>query len=286
MAYSVDKLIHLVSQIKSRFSRSHKVSGKPKNTHKFLGFQIPIDLLLLTGGGPETFDETALHHRKLLFKYLDLKSTDLVFELGCGIGRDAIHLAKLEPTIGRYVGVDIIQDSITWASANITRKHPNFLFYHNNVRDQLHNPSGKLHFSEVQLPLPDKSVDKIFSWSVFTHMSEDIIKHYLSEFTRVLKDDGTGFASCFIVNEEVLNAASKVNLTPYDLKFRYAYGPGCYVNNLEFPMGAVAFTESKLDDMLLKSGLIRRTDFFRGAWSGYWDNPVDGQDGFCFGKIE
>jgi SAM-dependent methyltransferase len=263
---------------------SFKKAFTKSKTHKFLGFKIPLDLLCLTGGGPDTFDETALHHRKLLFKYLDFKSSDLVFELGCGIGRDAIHLATLKPAIGKYVGVDIIEKSISWASLNISKKHPNFRFHHNNVEDQLHNPAGTLQISEVELPLLDKSVDKIFMWSVFTHMSEDTIKHYFTEFQRVLKDDGIAFASCFIVNEEVLDAASKVNLTPYDLKFEFPYGPECFINNLEYPMGAVAYTESKLDQMLEECGLVRTTDFFRRAWSGYWNNPSDGQDGFCFGN--
>jgi len=253
-------------------------------SHKFLGFKIPLELLRLTGGGPETFDETAIHHRKLLFKYLDLKSNDVLLELGCGIGRDAIHLAKLEPGIGRYIGIDIIENSILWATANITKKFPNFEFFHNDVQDQLHNPYGRLSVQEVRLPTPTESVDKIFMWSVFTHMSEETIKHYLSEFKRVLKGDGLGFASCFIINEEIQKAASLVNLTPYDLKFEHTYGDGCYINNLEYPMGAVAYTESKFDQMLESSGLERKSEFFKGAWSGYWDNPSDGQDGFVFGR--
>ena len=262
--------------MKVRFSRS--------KSHEFLGFKIPLDLLLLTGGGPETFDETAIHHRKLLFKYLDPKPDDVLLELGCGVGRDAIHLAKLEPSIGKYVGVDIIENSITWAKTNITKKFPNFTFFHNDVEDQLHNPSGTLSVQEVRLPALDESVNKIFMWSVFTHMSEETIKHYLREFKRILKNDGLAFASCFIVDKKIREAAALVNLTPYDLKFEHPYGEGCYINNLDYPMGAVAFTESKVDQMLESCGLERKSDFFRGAWSGYWDNPSDGQDGFCFGK--
>jgi cyclopropane fatty-acyl-phospholipid synthase-like methyltransferase len=253
-------------------------------THKFLGFKIPLDLLLLTGGGPETFDEIAYHHRKLLFRHLDLKSNDVVLELGCGIGRDAMHLARLEPHIGRYVGVDIIEESIKWCKANITKKYPKFEFFFNDVKDQLHNPFGTLNVQEVRLPTSDQSVDKIFMWSVFTHMSEETIKHYLAEFERVLREDGMAFASCFIVNEKVMEAASIVNLTPYDLKFEHPYGDGCFINNLEHPMGAVAFTESKVDQMLESCGLERKSVFFRGSWSGFWEIPLDGQDGFCFGK--
>jgi SAM-dependent methyltransferase len=254
-----------------------------QNSHHFLGFDIPLDLLMLTGGGPETFDETTYHHRNLLFRFLNLKLTDVVLELGCGVGRDAIHLAKLQPSVNQYIGIDIIKNSIIWAQLNITSKFPNFKFYHNDVQDQLHNPEGVLQVSEISLPAHDNTVDKIFLWSVFTHMSEETIKHYLQEFKRVLKFDGLVFCSCFIVDQKVLESASKVNLTPYDLKFEFSYSHGCFVNNLEFPMGAVSYTESKIDEILESCGLERKTEFFRGAWSGYWENPIDGQDGFCFG---
>ena len=152
------------------------------------------------------------------------------------------------------------------------------------MQDQLHNSSGTLNVQDVRLPATDNSVDKIFMWSVFTHMSEETIKHYLGEFKRILKDDGLAFASCFIVNDKVREAASLVNLTPYDLKFEHLYGDGCYINNLDYPMGAVAFTESKVDQMLESSGMVRKSEFFRGAWSGFWEDPSDGQDGICFGK--
>lgn len=255
---------------------------KGANSHNFLGFDIPLELIALTGGNAETFDEITRHHRKLLDKNLKLGPEDRVLELGCGMGRDAIHLAKLAPTVKSYLGVDIIKESISWATQNITKKHKNFVFHHFDIKDQLHNPDGVLDAKNIGLPAKNESIDKIFLWSVFTHMPEDLIIHYLKEFRRVLTKDGIGFASCFIVNKDVLHSASRVNLTPYDLKFNHLYGDGCYINNLEFPMGAVAYTEEKIDEFLWKAGLVRESEFFRGSWSGHWENYSDGQDGFCF----
>ena len=114
-----------------------------KTTHSFLGFDIPIDLMLKTGGGPENFDAIALHHRNFMLENLNLQENQSILELGCGIGKDAIHLATLGPQISSYVGIDIIYDSILWAKENITSKHPNYVFVHNDIKDQLHNSSGE-----------------------------------------------------------------------------------------------------------------------------------------------
>ena len=138
--------------------------------------------------------------------------------------------------------------------------------------------------SEFPLPVDPRSVDRIFLWSVFTHMSVDVITYYLHEFERILKKDGMGFASCFIVDKEILAHAQLVNSTPWDLKFKHSYGEGCFINNLQVPMGAVAYTEEKIDALLDACNLERESHFFRGSWSGYWELPADGQDGFCFGR--
>lgn len=41
-----------------------------------------------------------------------LSTTDAVLELGCGDGRDAIHLSKI---VGRYVGIDLCPEAINFA---------------------------------------------------------------------------------------------------------------------------------------------------------------------------
>jgi len=246
-------------------------------TYNFLGFDIPIDLLNMTGGGVGDFDAIAFGHFEYLKKHIDIQPTDSLLEIGCGIGRDAIPLTKYI-TSGTYDGIDIIGRSIEWCQGNIESKFSNFKFHHFDVKDKLHNQNGKYRLEEYKIPCKDASIDKIFLWSVFTHMFAGDIYFYLKEFKRVLKPNGKILITCFIVDDNILKEARKVDLTPWGLRFDYSYEEGCFINNLEYPTGAVAFTEKKLVDLILMSGL--KTDFpiLTGQWYGKLDGLGFGQD--------
>jgi SAM-dependent methyltransferase len=172
----------------------------------YAGYQIPVDLVNITGAGPDSFDDISQGHMAYLRQHVGIAPGDSVLEVGCGIGRDAIPLTGiLSPDLGgRYVGIDIIGRSIAWCASNITPKHPNFTFVHFDVKDQLHNPGGSQGMQTVRLPLQDSSVDTVILWSVFTHMFEADIVHYLREFRRVLRPKGRVFFSCFIVDAAIL----------------------------------------------------------------------------------
>ncbi len=248
------------------------------NTFSFFEYELPVDLVNMTGGGTDTFAAIANGHIQYLKDRIGIESDYDILEVGCGIGRDAIPLTKIISPQGSYVGIDIIKPSIDWCTANISRRHPNFSFIHFDVQDQLHNPSGKSLMKEHKLPCADASIDRIFLWSVFTHMFEKDIAHYLREFKRVLKQDGKILATCFIVDDEILKAARRVNLTPYDLKFEHPYADGCYVNDISVPAGAVAFTEVKLMELINKSGLKIVPPILTGQWWGKNDGGGYGQD--------
>ncbi|RYG85835.1 MAG: class I SAM-dependent methyltransferase, partial [Alphaproteobacteria bacterium] len=163
-------------------------------TFDYHGYDIPVDLAHMTGGGPDTFPIIADMHQAGLRKWIDLKPTDRVLEVGCGIGRDAIPLTTFL-TSGSYVGVDIIAPSITWLKDNVATKHSNFDFVQLDISDDLHNPDGVMKTAEVQLPAADASIDKIFLFSVFTHMFKSEIEHYLREFKRILAPGGKVYAT-------------------------------------------------------------------------------------------
>lgn len=246
-------------------------------TYPFKGYEIPIDLMLMTGGGPENFDTIAEWHFNNLKRWIGIQPEHTVLEVGCGIGRDAIPLSEFL-TNGRYVGIDIIKRSIDWCTANITPRHKNFSFLHFDVEDQIHNPHGTIKTIDIRIPLEDQSVDRIFLFSVFTHMYRPEIEHYLNEFRRLLKPDGLIYATTFVYNDEILASARKTNLTPWDLRFDFSVGDGCMVNDLNFPLGAVAFTRAAWDDMVTKCGFLHLREPLTGAWSGFYDEPEEGQD--------
>lgn len=247
-------------------------------TFRFHEFDIPIPLLNLTGGGVETFELISQQHIASLRKFIDLSWRDNVVEIGCGIGRDAIPLTKILSPSATYLGTDIIKPSIEFCQAQIAARYPNFNFAHFDVDDKLHNPTGSSKMTEYVLPLADASVDKVFGWSVFTHMWEVDIRHYLKEFCRVLKPGGKALLTCFLITPEVLAKARETNLTQYNLRFEHQLSEHCFVNDLDFPLGAIGYSPDIFRLMVADSGLLLDREFVRGAWSGYYPDPEDGQD--------
>jgi ubiquinone/menaquinone biosynthesis C-methylase UbiE len=154
----------------------------------FRGYEIPVNLVERTGGA-QRFAEVSDWHMAQLRRYIGIKETDKILEIGCGIGRDAIPLADIL-TSGSYIGTDTIKQSIEWCTKNITKRHPNFTFIHHDIHDALHNPMGTLRAQDINLPINEQSIDLIILQSVFTHMFSDEILHYLTEFSRVLKPEG------------------------------------------------------------------------------------------------
>lgn len=248
------------------------------NLFKFHEFDIPVDLVNITGGGVDTFEAISQAHIINLQKFIGIDANDSFLEIGCGIGRDAIPLTKILSPQGSYLGVDIIRPSIDFCEQNITPLYPNFKFIHFDVRDQLHNPSGLRSMGEYTLPLDDHAIDKIIVWSVFTHMFDADIRHYLKEFKRVLKPDGAIYATCFVITDPVLQRARETNLTIFDLRFMHKVDSDCYINDTTFPLGAIGYSPERWADMVNSSGLHFKRDFIKGGWSGYHAEPEDGQD--------
>ena len=248
--------------------------------HEFQGYQIPVDLMLLTGGGPDTFDAISRAHIANLERHVGLSPSHQVLEIGCSIGRDAIPLTRILSAErgGGYVGIDVIKRSIDWCKASIEPRNPHFCFLHMDIRDKLHNPSGVVDATSARLEVADRSVDRIILQSVFTHMLRPEFEHYLREFRRVMKPDGLIYATVFIYDDAILASARKTNLTPYDLRFEHEAEPGCVINNLDYPTGAVAYTREVIDSMVARAGLRHAKEPLKGAWSGFHPVADDGQD--------
>lgn len=252
-------------------------TGEKMNDYNFYGKLIPIELMNLTGGGADTFNQISQAHMDNLKKHIGINTGHSVLEIGCGIGRDAIPLIDIIGPKGKYIGVDIIRRSIDWCKKNITATNSNFKFIHYDIRDQLHNPTGKLLTSNISLPMPNESIDRIILQSVFTHMFPPDIKHYLKEFRRVLKKGGLIYATVFLYNDGILDAARTTNLTPFNLRFEYELIEGIRLNDPVYPTGAVAYTE-KFINSLIEDSELSKMHTLKGGWSGFYRNPDDGQD--------
>jgi SAM-dependent methyltransferase/ribosome-binding factor A len=249
------------------------------NFFDYEGFKIPVNLINLTGGGVSTWDAISKGHMWQYSKYSPIEPDHSVLEIGCGTGRDAIQLTRLLSAAGSYFGVDIIKPSIAWCQKNISSRFPNFQFLHYDIRSQLHNSKGKIGVTDIQFPIQDKTIDRIILQSVFTHMFETEITHYLKEFHRVMKDDARICASFFIISPEALEMAKNTAPTAESLvlTFSFPHGEGCYINDANYPEGAVGFTEEALHRMMENSELELDQPIHLGTWCGRTD-VTDGQD--------
>jgi SAM-dependent methyltransferase len=101
-----------------------------------------------------------------------ITSNDVVLEIGCGTGRVG---AALAPRCHRWIGADV--------SDNMLRHAERTLRGHRNVSFQLLTGGG-LH------PIPDNSIDVVYSTAVFMHLDEWDRFRYVVEAHRVLKPGG------------------------------------------------------------------------------------------------
>lgn len=243
----------------------------------FRSYKMPLHLVLLTGAGPETLDPIGKIHVERYHKHMGLDADMTVLEIGCGIGRDAFQFFDVIGPNGHYVGTDVTHDSIFWCQKNISAKHPNFEFYHFDIKHELYNPLGAYTSLDFSLPVEDHSVDRVFLGSVFTHLFEDEITHYMKEISRILKPSGIAYATFFLYSDDLIESARNES-TDTLLSFAHPYGDGCYVDNAEYPTGAVAFTDKVMNRMIKMGGLKLEKPFLKGRWSGYHEQSDDGQE--------
>jgi SAM-dependent methyltransferase len=251
---------------------------------KYGGFEIPSHLIRLTGADEESFESIGLRHIELFRQYIGIEPGMMVLDLGSGIGRDAFQLFDILGPAGGFMGVDVTRDSIRWCQDNISRRHPNFRFHHFDAYNELYNPYGMLKTADFRIPLEDGSVDRIFLSSVFTHILEDEVLHYMREFRRILKPAGLVYASFFHLLPEVLESAKTKHNTGWVPTFAVPQSDGVFANDPVFPRGAVGFTDEAVRRFIAQSGLRLDRPFLKGWWSGhYGDAAEDGQDVMILG---
>lgn len=241
-------------------------------------YQIPEHLCVLTGAGSSTLDSLGKGHIESYQRYLGLWPEMTFLEIGCGIGRDVFQLLPIIKEKGKYIGIDVTRDSIVWLEKNISTTNPNFSFYHFDAWHQIYNPLGTKKSSDFTLPTPDHSVDRIALGSVFTHLFEDEIVHYLKEIKRVLAPKGLVYATFFLYEEKRVVASRNKSKTPFNLRFEHLHEKGCYINDPFYKTGAVAYTHETLLSMFDKAGLKLAIPLLDGSWSGIFPDAADGQE--------
>ncbi len=136
--------------------------------------------------------------------YPDLNDSlyESVFDFGCGCGRIARQLIQQQPPPQRYLGVDLHPEMIAWCQENLTPVAPTFTFVHHDVFHESYNPGSNKPRSR-SLPASNESATLLIAHSVFTHILQDDVEHYLREFARIMRPDGVARATFFLFDKRV-----------------------------------------------------------------------------------
>lgn len=184
-----------------------------------------------------------------------------VLEIGCGSGRNALALTSYDI---RYRGFDIHRPYVIWCAEHISPHFPHFQFDHADIYNGQYNPSGKARSEEYRFALADASFDLVILTSVFTHMLEAEVRHYVSEIARLLKPGGHVYATAFLLNEEAerLIAAGRSSqaFKPFD-------GHNVKIVSREMPEAAVGYDEPIMVDAMRSQGLQIEAIKY-GQWCG------------------
>ena len=205
---------------------------------------------------------------ELLRKHILIKKNDCVLDIGCGIGRTAVPLTNYLNKKGRYDGFDVVESGVKWCTSRIKKDFPNFNFIYAPLKNDLYNKHKK-DASNFQFPYQNEQFDKVFLFSVFTHMQIHEIENYLKEIERVLKPNGLCLATFFIYDQsQELEILDRANFS-FPIKKE-----GYRLMDKNVKSANVAIEDSKLHEMISLSGLTK-VDNIEGYWK---DNKLKSGD--------
>lgn len=265
--YLVRKLYYLPQDV------IDKLTG---NTHKY----VPPRGSIYTGSpaSAKTYISQSKHQLNLLKQEIDLKPSDHVLDIGSGIGRTAISLCEFLDNHGKYEGFDVVKLGVDWCKSRIGKDFPNFNFTYVPLFNDLYNDDGQ-KAENFKFPYTDNEFDKIFSFSVFTHMQIEEIQNYLFEINRVLKKDGLASSTFFLYNDEEIDAIIK------NEKFNFRIErEGYRLMNDKVKSANIAIDKERLN-LMAKNANLEIVSILNGFWKGT-SNAIEFQDFVVFKKID
>jgi SAM-dependent methyltransferase len=251
-----------------------KLTGK---TNKY----VPSRGSIYTGSpsGAEKFLKQGEQQLQLLTTYIDLKPTDSVLDIGSGIGRTAIALSKYLNKTGSYDGFDVVEKGVNWCNSKINKDFPNFNFKYIPLFNDLYNNNiGKAE--EFKFPYQVSSFDKIFTFSVFTHMQIKEISNYFAEIHKTLKPNGKCLSTFFLYDNENEDYIANREIFNFPLKFK-----GYRLMNETVTSGNIAIHKTMLETMLDEHNL-KIDSIIDGFWKDKLrdSTKVEYQDIVIFSK--
>ena len=223
----------------------------------------PYSLRTLAGGskGFKNVGPWFLHE---FFRLGLFKENYRILDVGCGCGRVAYCFAT-DPELLRlnvqYAGMDIDAKAILWCQEHVASKNTRFQFYCADLYNRSYNPKGKQLARDFRFPHPDGSFDLIIATSLFTHLLEEDLRHYLRELFRMTDSGGTIYASFFTYRsrEEAVRSTGRHPLCFPCFHGHFATHSGCY------PENAIAYEESFLLELIQSLGFRLRVNIMYGT---------------------
>lgn len=238
------------------------ITGK---THKY----VPPRGKIYTGSPSDAkkFIEQSYHQLEILKNEIALAPSDSVLDIGCGIGRTAISLTQYLNKTGKYEGFDVVKEGIDWCNSRMKKDYPNFNFTYIPLFNDLYNNSGQAA-KDFSFPYDQNSFDKIFSFSVFTHMAIEETENYLAEINKTLTEDGLCLSTFFLYDDSDEHYIANAK------EFGFPFEKGGYrLMNEKVTSGNIAISKKKLQEMIEKSNLriVKIID-------GFWKDEVRSAD--------
>ncbi|NHZ64074.1 class I SAM-dependent methyltransferase [Massilia genomosp. 1] len=217
----------------------------------------------------ETFLPICEHLCRTVLSHDVALDCDLL-DVGCGYGRLAYGLRRAGFR-GSYRGFDILSTQVDWLKRNFAQAHDaaRYDFDFANVHNARYNPGG-LPFEDIKLPYAEASFDCVTSFSVFTHMYEDDIRHYLRRIGPLVRPDGKWLATFFRLPDDfsllAQHPAMRYRLTEQ-------ISPHAFIHNPAEPLHVIAYKESFLRQVFAEEGWSVASHH-PGSWLG---DPNDGE---------
>ena len=229
-----------------------------------LGWRDPLipPMRLIGLKGFLAFKKNGEEFLRYYIELCELKPSEKILDVGCGIGRKTIPLTKYLDKTGRYEGFDIIKTEVDLCKKRISTKYPNFHFQRVDIFNECYNPKGKYKASEFKFPFENEFFDFVVLGSIFTHMLPEDIENYLSEIARVLKKGGRFLITFFLLNKESLEL---INAGKSTLDFEYEHGKYRTINP-NMPEDAVCYDEPFILSLYEKCGLKIKEPIHYGSW--------------------
>ena len=241
-----------------------KAEGAIKSKQPNYKYHYLENTFIPAGAGYGSVRKSGAREFKGFMQMVDISEDAKILEVGCGMGRFSLHLAKHVQGKGSYTGLELLPSAVKYLNQNFVPRFDNFRVDLADVQNDLYNPNCKYTASNYVFPYDDNTFDFVFLQSVFTHLVKDDLENYLRQIHRVLKVGGQCLITYFIIDDqsEELICAGKAHRS---FKFQQDGFRSDTEKKIEI---AIAYNDSYLRKFYNRIGLKIIEPIHSGSWRG------------------